>query len=91
MWNSCQTLGIKSEDVILVNSPYMQDDPSQNWKLEIISSLILNHVESLDIDLLITFDKYGVSKHANHSSIYHAVAGLIFHEMLPACECTFFD
>lgn len=64
----------------------MQDGPSQNWKLEIISSLILNHVESLDIDLLITFDKYGISRHPNHIAIYHAVAGLIFHEMLPHCK-----
>jgi N-acetylglucosaminylphosphatidylinositol deacetylase len=64
----------------------MQDGPSQEWKVEILSSHIIHYTESLDIDLIITFDKNGISNHANHCAIYHAAAALCLHQILPSSK-----
>lgn len=64
----------------------MQDDPNNDWKVEIVSSFILKHIETLDIDLLITFDKDGISNHKNHQAIYYATASLCLSGLMPPCE-----
>lgn len=53
------------------------------WPIEIVSNLILHHVEVYEIDTLITFDRQGVSKHLNHTSIYYAIAQLVLEKRLP--------
>ena len=34
------------------------------------------HVDSLSIDTVVTFDRYGVSSHKNHIALYYAMACL---------------
>lgn len=44
----------------------------------------MNYLETLDIDLLITFDKDGISQHKNHQAIYYATASLCLSGLLPS-------
>ncbi|KAG5886549.1 hypothetical protein JTB14_012767 [Gonioctena quinquepunctata] len=57
----------------------------ERWPIEVVSQLISHYVEALSITTLVTFDRYGVSKHNNHTSIYYAVANLILEGNLPKC------
>lgn len=68
----------------MLNCTLLPDDPVADWKVELVSQIILNYVESLDIDLLITFDKDGVSQHKNHQAIYYATASLCLSGLMPS-------
>lgn len=84
LWNSCRVLSIHPQNITLVNCTLLPDNPNIEWKVELVSQLIQNHVETLDIDLLITFDKDGVSLHKNHQAIYYATASLCLSGLMPA-------
>lgn len=84
LWSSCQVFNIKPQDITLVSCTLLPDDPNVEWKVELVSQLIQNHVEMLDIDLLITFDKDGISQHKNHQAIYYATASLCLSGLMPA-------
>ncbi|XP_055904261.1 N-acetylglucosaminyl-phosphatidylinositol de-N-acetylase isoform X2 [Eupeodes corollae] len=89
LWSSCQLLGIPASNVILVNATHLPDDPNIEWKTESIAALVLNTVESLDIQAIFTFDRDGVSHHPNHCAVYYATASLCLANLLPK-ECKFY-
>ena len=72
LWDACEYLEILPSDVTLMNITHLQDDPAIEWKTTLIATQILKQVESLDIQVLITFDKDGISNHPNHCAIYYA-------------------
>ena len=84
LWSSCGVLKIKPQDITLMHCSQLPDDPNVEWKVELLSQLILDHVEALDVDLLITFDKDGVSQHKNHQAIYYATASLCLSGLMPS-------
>lgn len=89
LWNSCQMLGIPASNIILVNATHLPDDPNIEWKTESIAALVLNTVESLDIQAIFTFDRDGVSHHPNHCAVYYATASLCLANLLPK-DCKFY-
>uniref|UniRef100_A0A182N4C0 N-acetylglucosaminylphosphatidylinositol deacetylase n=1 Tax=Anopheles dirus TaxID=7168 RepID=A0A182N4C0_9DIPT len=84
LWDACESLGVRPEDITLVNATHLQDDPAAEWKTVTIANQLLRQVESLDVELLITFDKDGVSGHPNHCAIYYATASLCLSGMIPS-------
>ena len=72
LWNACKILNIPHENITLVQATLLPDDPTTAWKPQIIAKQILKQVHSLDIDTIITFDRDGVSHHANHSAIFYS-------------------
>uniref|UniRef100_A0A182QWQ5 N-acetylglucosaminylphosphatidylinositol deacetylase n=1 Tax=Anopheles farauti TaxID=69004 RepID=A0A182QWQ5_9DIPT len=84
LWDACESLGIRPEDITLVNATHLQDDPATEWKTVTIANQLLRQVESLDVELLITFDKEGVSGHPNHCAIYFATASLCLSGLIPS-------
>lgn len=84
LWSACKCFEIKPQDITLINCSQLPDDPNVEWKVELISTLILNQVEALDIDLLITFDKDGISQHKNHQALYYATASLCLSGLMPS-------
>ncbi|XP_072909166.1 N-acetylglucosaminyl-phosphatidylinositol de-N-acetylase isoform X2 [Hemitrygon akajei] len=83
---SCVVLGIPSSCVTILDHRDLPDDPGVQWDPEIIAPLILRHIKMHDINLVMTFDKDGVSGHANHTSVYYAVRRLCSERKLPN-EC----
>lgn len=61
----------------------MPDDPNTHWKIETVASNILKAIESIDAEILITFDRDGVTNHSNHCAIYYAVASLCLANQIP--------
>ncbi len=43
------------------------------WREELVSEVVLQAVVSNNIDVVVTFDRWGVSGHKNHTSIYNAM------------------
>ncbi|KAG8228867.1 hypothetical protein J437_LFUL007603 [Ladona fulva] len=83
LWDSCDILGIPEGNITVCQNSLLPDDPAVHWKESVIADIILHHMESLMIDTIITFDKFGVSRHANHSSIFYATAYLCMEKKLP--------
>lgn len=76
-------MNIKDENITLGNATNLQDNPNFDWKTETIAKYVIKEIESLDINLVITFDRHGVSHHPNHRAIYYAVASLCYSGLIP--------
>lgn len=83
LYQASEVLGIPESNIIIHSHSLLPDAMDVRWPTELVSTLISHHVDSLNITTLITFDRYGVSYHMNHSSIYYAVANLILEKKLP--------
>lgn len=82
--NSAMMLGLRSpEDVLVLEDARFQDSMAAKWDPKAIASLLTSTfapkmakisaktAPESNIDILITFDKGGVSSHPNHISLYH--------------------
>ncbi|XP_064251076.1 N-acetylglucosaminyl-phosphatidylinositol de-N-acetylase isoform X3 [Passer domesticus] len=61
----------------------LPDDPAVEWDTQLLATLVLEHIEAKNINLVVTFDAGGVSGHANHISLYTAVRYLHSEGKLP--------
>ncbi|KAL8680374.1 MAG: hypothetical protein Q9186_003403 [Xanthomendoza sp. 1 TL-2023] len=83
---SGQMLGLRSkDDVLVLNSPDFVDGMNTKWEVEKIANILRQAFSSQQaqkgresddaptatIQVLITFDRSGVSKHPNHIALYH--------------------
>lgn len=66
---SCHRLGIPSSQCLCLNLTDLQDNPKRWWPKTNISDIIDKYIKQNHIDLLITFDRGGISGHVNHRSI----------------------
>ncbi|CAH1640933.1 unnamed protein product [Spodoptera littoralis] len=87
LWDACNELGVPDENICLINDDRLQDNPKINWPVPVLAKLIHHHLESIDIDTLVTFDRGGVSAHANHSAVFYAVAYMFVEKLIPQ-RCT---
>lgn len=83
LYKSCDELGIPPQNIMIHNHTLLPDDMDVRWPTDVISDIVLNYLETFSITTLVTFDRYGVSLHNNHCSIYYAVANLILDHKLP--------
>nr|XP_054502972.1 N-acetylglucosaminyl-phosphatidylinositol de-N-acetylase isoform X4 [Agelaius phoeniceus] len=65
----------------------LPDDPAVEWDTQLLATLVLEHIEAKNINLVVTFDAGGVSGHANHISLYKAVRYLHSEGKLPEGCC----
>lgn len=87
LFASCKLLGIPDSNVILMRHSKLKDDPTVRWREELVSDIILRQVASLSIDTCVTFDRYGVSGHRNHISLYYALACLAMEDRHRSVFC----
>lgn len=83
LWDACEILGIPSSHITLCKSPHLPDDATRRWEESLVASLILNQVETIQADIVITFDQDGISGHPNHCSLFYGVASLCMQRRLP--------
>jgi N-acetylglucosaminylphosphatidylinositol deacetylase len=76
-------MGISPSHVTLMNVTGLQDGQIK-WETEKLARIVLQHVEKLDIEVILTFDDNGVSAHPNHISCFHAMQFLYSNGMLPS-------
>uniref|UniRef100_A0A0K0EVS9 N-acetylglucosaminylphosphatidylinositol deacetylase n=1 Tax=Strongyloides venezuelensis TaxID=75913 RepID=A0A0K0EVS9_STRVS len=80
--NAVKKLGVKQGNVLVMDLTNYKDGPKK-WEKEKLSKHILNHVEKLDINIVLTFDEYGVSGHNNHIGCFNSIQYLYSNGFLP--------
>ncbi|XP_030040111.2 N-acetylglucosaminyl-phosphatidylinositol de-N-acetylase [Manduca sexta] len=83
LWDACHILGVPDENICIISDTRLQDNPKINWPVPVVAKLIHHQIEALDIDTLVTFDRGGVSSHANHSAVFYAVAYIFVEKIMP--------
>ena len=71
---SCSLFGLERGNIRIVNDPYFQDG-DQHWDERRVLAEVIDSIAEWDISTIITFDKWGISGHPNHSAIYHVICG----------------
>lgn len=71
LFESCRILGIPSKNIKIIENSEMQDSMSSQWDPNLISQILLEFVTEQNIDIVITFDEFGISKHPNHIACYY--------------------
>ena len=59
LWDACDILGIPSSNITLFKNSRFPDDPTVLWDESQVASLILNQIEIIQADVVITFDEEG--------------------------------
>jgi len=79
---SATILGLKAEDILVIEDANFPDSMTTTWHPRLISNLLTSifapnmvkipsdKAPEANVDVLITFDANGVSSHANHKSLY---------------------
>eukprot|EP00250_Pteridium_aquilinum_P006158 c16131_g1_i1 orf=205-996(+) len=78
MLSACSFLKVPMEDVDVLDDPVLQDGHKKIWSQELISQILSRTVTKHNIDMIITFDKYGVSGHANHIAVHGGVCRFLW-------------
>ncbi|WKX89184.1 hypothetical protein Q1695_008663 [Nippostrongylus brasiliensis] len=66
-----QFLGVTSSDVTVLDYDVFQD--GGQWDRQVLSNVLLRHIEVLSVDCVLSFDAGGVSGHGNHTSCFEAL------------------
>ncbi|XP_073257465.1 N-acetylglucosaminyl-phosphatidylinositol de-N-acetylase-like [Porites lutea] len=74
--SSCGILGISSNHVTVVDHSSLPDDPQVQWNTKLVGTIIADHIKINRIEVVLTFDSYGVSGHTNHVAVYKALKRL---------------
>ncbi|PIN20269.1 N-acetylglucosaminyl phosphatidylinositol de-N-acetylase [Handroanthus impetiginosus] len=70
-------LKIPTGQVKILDHPDLQDGFGNAWNWNLLASIIEEETCAHAIDLIITFDGYGVSGHCNHCDVHHGVRKLL--------------
>jgi len=63
---SSKKIGIPEENLKIVENEGIQDGPENMWRVEHVGEEVGNYTKQCKPDIIITFDRYGVSGHPNH-------------------------
>lgn len=66
-------LGLSSDRVQVLEDPQLQDGMKTHWDEGHIAAIVEEQLLKHNIDVVFTFDGYGVSGHANHIATHHGV------------------
>ena len=78
MHRACEALHIPQDRITVVHDELqLADGMRTHWSPAVVQSHVNAFVEQYDIQVLLTFDDYGVSGHANHCATYAGVKQFI--------------
>ncbi|KAF3621165.1 putative NAC domain-containing protein 21/22-like [Capsicum annuum] len=70
-------LKVPQKQVKVLDHPDLQDGFGKSWNSKLLSKIIKEEIVNCAIDLVITFDNYGVSGHCNHQDVHQGVRELL--------------
>eukprot|EP00850_Spirogloea_muscicola_P000408 SM000002S05488 [mRNA] locus=s2:53542:55597:+ [translate_table: standard] len=82
MLRACKALHVPEENVCVLDHPELQDGFQEAWSVALIRDLVEEALSSKDINvvLILTFDRYGVSGHPNHRAVHGGVRSLVLQQ-----------
>ncbi|KAK8865623.1 hypothetical protein IAR55_000767 [Kwoniella newhampshirensis] len=66
---SYSVLGVEKGNVEIIDHPYLQDGMNNYWDEMTVAGLVQDSLSYHPVDLIITFDKIGITQHSNHISL----------------------
>ncbi|KAM7500658.1 hypothetical protein LguiA_025072 [Lonicera macranthoides] len=77
LYQASAILKVPLHQVKILDHPDLQDGFGKVWNCSLLSRIIEEEIDSHAIDLIITFDNYGVSGHCNHCDVSQGVRRLL--------------
>ncbi|PRW58201.1 N-acetylglucosaminyl-phosphatidylinositol de-N-acetylase isoform C [Chlorella sorokiniana] len=69
LYRACSLLGMRRQDVTIVDDPQLQDGMQQRWPADVVAEHVAAAVQRLQPSRVYTFDAGGVSGHPNHLAV----------------------
>mmetsp|Transcript_38937 Transcript_38937/g.39634 ORF Transcript_38937/g.39634 Transcript_38937/m.39634 type:complete len:224 (+) Transcript_38937:75-746(+) len=76
---SADVFRIERRNVHIINSPFLCDGFDHQWPSGVIADILIEYVEQIDPQWIVTFDESGVSGHPNHIALYRGVLAALPH------------
>ncbi|XP_038687084.1 probable N-acetylglucosaminyl-phosphatidylinositol de-N-acetylase isoform X1 [Tripterygium wilfordii] len=73
LYQACAVLKVQLEKVRTLDHQELQDGFGKFWNHSLVAKIIEEEISGAGIDLIITFDHYGVSRHCNHRDVHYGV------------------
>ncbi|KAK6238174.1 hypothetical protein QUC31_003643 [Theobroma cacao] len=73
LYRACAVHKVQLQQVKVFDHPDLQDGFGHVWNHDLLAKIIEEEAYSHGIDVLITFDSYGVSGHCNHGDVHYGV------------------
>ncbi|XP_057472073.1 uncharacterized protein LOC130760680 isoform X3 [Actinidia eriantha] len=77
LYKASACLKVPLQQVKILDHPDLQDGFGRVWNCELLARIVEEEILSHAIDLIITFDRYGVSGHCNHRDVNHGIRKLV--------------
>ncbi|KAJ4702280.1 N-acetylglucosaminyl phosphatidylinositol de-N-acetylase [Melia azedarach] len=77
LYQACTVLKVPLEQVKVLDLVDFQDGFGKLWNHKLLAKNVEEEVITNGIDLIITFDNYGVSGHCNHRDVHHGICNLL--------------
>ena len=64
--------GLKSknlDNIEIIEEPALPDHPTNEWDEDLCSQIVLNYIRKHRIEIVVSFDEYGISSHLNHCTL----------------------
>ncbi|XP_004299435.1 PREDICTED: probable N-acetylglucosaminyl-phosphatidylinositol de-N-acetylase-like [Fragaria vesca subsp. vesca] len=74
LYRASATLKVPHAQVKILDHPDLQDGLGNMWNHNLVAKIIEDEVISHGINLILTFDNYGVSGHCNHCDVHYGVS-----------------
>lgn len=86
LYRACAILKVSLQQIKIVNHVDLQDGFDKPWNHQLLATLAEEEIRKHCIDVLITFDNYGVSGHPNHCDVNNAIRILLRENVLKIVE-----
>lgn len=77
LYQASAVLKVPLQQVKILDHPDLQDGFGKVWSCDLLARIIEEEILSHAIDLIITFDNYGVSGHCNHRDVNQGIRKLL--------------
>lgn len=77
LYQASAILKIPLQQVKILDHPYFQDGFGKVWDCDLLARIVGEEIDAHAIDVIITFDRYGVSGHCNHCDVNRGVRKLM--------------
>ncbi|KAL5778347.1 hypothetical protein ACOSP7_011273 [Xanthoceras sorbifolium] len=77
LYQACAVLKIPPKQVKVLDHVDFQDGFAKLWNHNLLAKIVEEEVITRDIDLILTFDNYGVSGHCNHRDVHRGICNFL--------------
>lgn len=72
-YRACAILKVPLQQVQILDHPKLHDGFDKPWDIQLLAKIVKEEIRMGAIDLVITFDNYGVSGHPNHRDVHRGI------------------